>query len=584
MYNYNGGCEHTLLKNRDNSILSFSLAGKFVKRGVSAELDGLSLDYNGAEYEINKYGILAKDGVEQSKTFFDGKVSSLKLAGGSVVMTTNFGLSVSYDRKTMLSIKVVAALRGKIFGMCGTCNNDRSDDLMLPGKATTLDIMDFGNQWVVSANCNPGADDQTNCVEGSLKQVKAKDRCYPLIDPNGVFADCHDYLHPVAHYETCIQDYCREDKLLCDSFTSYAAQCRSSGGNPQDWRKKVNQCKFRCPRKYPYSSCTSGCPGSCVNLDGDERCLHSCVEDCQCPFGLFLKNSKCVKPEACDCYLKEERIIIPENLPMVNENCTQRWECLDTIVVHDEEYVCDTNAFCGEDEGEHGCHCNEGFEGDGQICRRIPRPPDCNQVLKDGNTADGVYTIYPVNYPGGSLKVYCDMTTDGGGWTVIQRRTSGAENFNKPWVDYKHGFGDLNSEFWLGNEAIHSITHQEGYSLRVDAITTAGTSQFATYASFDIGTEVESYQINLSGATSGDLLPFLLARHNTWRFATRDRDSNLNCASDTKGGWWMGVGSCHFVHLNGDYNDDFEWFYIKLRSSEMKIRPTVPNSQTASKI
>lgn len=45
--------------------------------------------------------------------------------------------------------------------------------------------MDFGNQWVVSANCNPGADDQSDCVEGSLKQVKAKDKCYPLVDPNG---------------------------------------------------------------------------------------------------------------------------------------------------------------------------------------------------------------------------------------------------------------------------------------------------------------------------------------------------------------------------------------------------------------
>lgn len=49
-------------------------------------------------------------------------------------MTTGFGLSVSYDRKTMVSVKVIAALRGKIFGMCGTCNNDMSDDFTLPTK------------------------------------------------------------------------------------------------------------------------------------------------------------------------------------------------------------------------------------------------------------------------------------------------------------------------------------------------------------------------------------------------------------------------------------------------------------------
>ncbi|KAJ8031641.1 IgGFc-binding protein [Holothuria leucospilota] len=581
MYRYNGGCEHTLLRNWDNTIPSFSLVGKFVKNDLSSELEGLRLDYNGGEYEINQDGILVKDGEVQSKTFFDGKVSSLNLAGGNLVIATDFGLSVFYDRKTIVSIKLTAALRGKTFGMCGTCNNDKSDDLTLPGKTTTTDIIEFGNQWVVVGNCNPNADDQDACEEGSTKQVEAKDRCYPIVDPNGAFADCHDYLHPVAHYQTCIQDYCREEGLLCDSFTSYAAQCRSSGGNPQDWRKKIKQCKFRCSRKNPYSSCTSGCPRSCVDLNGDEQCLHSCVEDCQCPFGLVLKDSKCVKPEACDCYVKEQRIIIPENVPIVNENCTQITECMDTVVDTNVDYACDAHAFCGEKDGVHGCHCSEGYTGDGQICRKVPRPPDCNQALKDGNTADGVYTIYPVNYPGGSLEAYCDMTTDGGGWTIIQRRTSGAEDFTKDWDDYKNGFGDLNEEFWLGNEAIHFLTRQERYTLRFDTIDCDGVSRFATYEVFETGTEGESYQLNLAGGTKGSLFPFYFTNHNSWKFYTRDRDNVRNCAKNSGGGWWlMGgddpQGGCHFVHLNGDYQNDFEWQFLSLQSSEMKIRPVVP--------
>ena len=52
---------------------------------------------------------------------------------------------------------------------------------------------------------------------------------------------------------------------------------------------------------------------------------------------------------------------------------------------------------------------------------------------------------------GNAVDVYCDMTTDGGGWIVIQRnRMDNSVSFNKNWTDYEEGFGELHTEFWYG--------------------------------------------------------------------------------------------------------------------------------------
>ncbi|MEE6528169.1 hypothetical protein FKM82_030167, partial [Ascaphus truei] len=75
-------------------------------------------------------------------------------------------------------------------------------------------------------------------------------------------------------------------------------------------------------------------------------------------------------------------------------------------------------------------------------------PADCEDVHALGAEADGVYVIYPSG-PQGPVPVYCDMTTDGGKWTVIQRRFNGSLSFIRGWNDYKLGFGRADGEFWL---------------------------------------------------------------------------------------------------------------------------------------
>ena len=73
-----------------------------------------------------------------------------------------------------------------------------------------------------------------------------------------------------------------------------------------------------------------------------------------------------------------------------------------------------------------------------------------------------------------SVNVHCDMITDGGGWTVIQRNKKGSlVNFNRNWDDYEEGFGDLTTEFWYRLSAIHCLTQRGQWEI-INSITRPG--------------------------------------------------------------------------------------------------------------
>lgn len=56
---------------------------------------------------------------------------------------------------------------------------------------------------------------------------------------------------------------------------------------------------------------------------------------------------------------------------------------------------------------------------------------------------------------GKSVQVWCDMETDGGGWTVFLNRQeqSSQLDFNRTWEEYKEGFGRPYEEYWMGGSS-----------------------------------------------------------------------------------------------------------------------------------
>ena len=109
-----------------------------------------------------------------------------------------------------------------------------------------------------------------------------------------------------------------------------------------------------------------------------------------------------------------------------------------------------------------------------------------------------MYTIKPDNLS--AFDVFCDQTTAGGGWTVFQKRLDGSVDFHLNWNDYKHGFGNLNCEFWLGLDKIHRLTTDS--MLRVDLEDFEGNTRYAEYNMFGVMSENDKYRLIL-GSYSG---------------------------------------------------------------------------------
>uniref|UniRef100_A0A8W8JM99 Fibrinogen C-terminal domain-containing protein n=1 Tax=Magallana gigas TaxID=29159 RepID=A0A8W8JM99_MAGGI len=145
---------------------------------------------------------------------------------------------------------------------------------------------------------------------------------------------------------------------------------------------------------------------------------------------------------------------------------------------------------------------NTNIIGDKLTCSDRLKPifgTNCADILKrypDTRWKNGVYDIFGLNR---TKAVYCDMTTDNGGWTVIQRRVDGSVDFNNNWTEYKNGFGFADHEYWIGNDMLHRLTSQKPQELRVDMERFNGEKAYAVYSRFAVGNETSKYKLEVNG-------------------------------------------------------------------------------------
>ena len=219
---------------------------------------------------------------------------------------------------------------------------------------------------------------------------------------------------------------------------------------------------------------------------------------------------------------------------------------------------------------------------------------DCMQLRVLGFRKDGVYFIRQGSF---AKKVFCDMTTEGGGWIVMQKRFDGSVDFNRDWNNYKDGFGDVNAgEYWLGNEFVHQYTKANPAEMIVEGTAFDGVRIAIKIKNFKLGDESSNYVLGYDACVSLTTDKQNAKGCSDWahsqnaNFTTQDNDNDgckNNCAVLSTGGWWYG-SYCFIITPNSKYSPvrvanitgiywySFRGLYESLKTTRMLIRQIPP--------
>lgn len=166
--------------------------------------------------------------------------------------------------------------------------------------------------------------------------------------------------------------------------------------------------------------------------------------------------------------------------------------------------------------------------------------------LSNKKSPDGVYSV---NIHGNVVSVFCEMRA--GGWTRIFNKIDHSVFFDKDWATYQAGFGDPNSNFWLGLHNMHLMSRTANLTLRMELSNnyTSNDNQWIEYAEFMVYAEARKFELHLDKKTGGTLMDHS-SYHSGLKFSTKDQDNDMvrsNCAQTLNGGWWF--DSCFYFCL-----------------------------------
>ncbi|CAH6793372.1 Muc5ac [Phodopus roborovskii] len=293
-YSFSGDCEYTLLQDHcggnGSSQDAFRVVTENIPCGTTGTTCSKDIKIFLGNYELKlsdgKVEVVQK-GVGQEPPYYVHQM------GIYLVVETDAGLVLMWDRKTSIFLRLSPEFKGKVCGLCGNFDDNAINDFTTRSQSVVGDVLEFGNSWKFSPSCPDALVPKDPCIANPYRKSWAQKQC-SIINSES-FNTCHAHVEPTKYYEACVSDACACDsggdcECFCTAVAAYAQACHEVGVCVS-WRTP-DICPLFCDYYNPegqcewhYQPCGVPCMRTCQNPSG--HCLYDLhgLEGCypKCP-------------------------------------------------------------------------------------------------------------------------------------------------------------------------------------------------------------------------------------------------------------------------------------------------------------